>query len=61
MQFVWRDAFQRVVKQGESDLRLESAGVLFNLAAELSHAAIHTPRHDAEGLKLACNLYQQAR
>ena len=58
VQFVWRDAFQKVVRMGEGDLRYESAAVLFNLAAGTSFAAIHTPRQDTERLKLACNLFQ---
>lgn len=53
-QFVWRDAFQTVVRMGENDLRYESAAVLFNLAAETSRAAIHEPRQTPEGLKVAC-------
>ena len=58
--FVWRDAFQKVVRMGEADMRYESAAVLFNLAAETSRAGIKQPRQEDEGLKLACNLFQQA-
>ena len=34
--FIWRDAFQKVVRMGEADMRYESAAILFNLAAETS-------------------------
>ena len=65
IQFVWRDAFQQVVKQGESDLRYESTATLFNLAAELSREAAASPgihgvgqSGDADKLKVTCNLFQ---
>ena len=60
MRFVWRDAFQTVAKQGESDLRFEGACCLYNLAALCSLDAIHTSRATAEGIRQACALFQQA-
>lgn len=60
VQFVWRDAFNRVSKQGETDLKFEAAVTLYNLAAEISTSAVMMNRSDANGLKTACNLYQQA-
>ena len=58
--FIWRDAFQKVVRMGEADMRYESAAILFNLAAETSLAGITQPRQEPEGLKSACHLFQQA-
>ena len=60
MHFVWRDAYSHVVKQGESDIKFEAAVALFNFAAEVSLCAVRSHRLVAEGLRVACNLYQQA-
>eukprot|EP00665_Eupelagonemidae_sp_cell47_P004723 gene4723-5400_t len=58
--FVWRDAFKKVEKQGETDLRFERACCLFNLAAEISHTAIFQQRSQADGIKQAAAYFQQA-
>ena len=60
MHFVWRDAYSHVVKQGESDIKFEAAVALFNYAAEVSLYAVRSHQLVAEGLRVACNLYQQA-
>ena len=59
MQFSWKDAFDHVAKQGEADVHFESAAVLFNLLAVSSYMAVHQSRADADGIKLACQRYQQ--
>jgi programmed cell death 6-interacting protein len=59
MQFSWRDSFEAVAKQGEADVHFESAAVLYNLCAVCSFLAVHQSRTDAEGIKAACQRYQQ--
>ena len=58
IQFAWRDAFQKVAKQGEADIHFERTAVLFNLCAVCSFLAVHQSRNDAAGIKAACQRYQ---
>ena len=70
MGFSWRDGFNNVVKQGESDLHFESAAVLFNLMAAHSFSAVQQVRSSGSArqrpvrLRAACeasSLPRQAR
>eukprot|EP00966_Prymnesium_polylepis_P141210 3261135-Prymnesium_polylepis.1 len=58
--FVWRDAFKHSDKATSSDLRFERVCVVFNLAAAISYAGTQQNRDEAEGLRDACQLFQQA-
>lgn len=58
--FTWRDAFKNSDKAASSDLKFERACVVFNLAAAISFAGVVKNREEAEGLRDACQLFQQA-
>ena len=60
VQFVWRDAFRPPEKVARADLQYERVCVLFNVAAALSYAGAAQKRGDEEGLRRACQLFQQA-
>ena len=57
--FRWGGSFEAVANQ-EPDWSFERACVLFNLAATLSFLATHEDRTTAEGVKAACQQYQQS-
>ena len=58
--FKWADAFDTSEVSSISDWNFERACVIFNLAAAISYLATHCDRGTAEGLKTACQLYQQS-
>lgn len=58
--FKWSDAFDSSAFSVEHDWSFERACVIFNLAAAISFLATHQDRTTPEGLKGACQLYQQA-
>lgn len=58
--FEWRDCFSTQFRAAHADIRFERAAVLWNLAAVTSFLGTMTRRDDAEGIKKACQLFQQA-
>ena len=58
--FPWKDAFRSGDKTSRPELAFESACVLFNLAAALSHAAKLEDRSSPTGLRAACQAFQRA-
>ena len=58
--FMWRDAWKTNEKCVLCDLQFERAAVLFNLAAALSYLGTVQKRSDADGLRRACQRFQQA-
>jgi len=58
--FTWRDGFKSSDKAASADLRYERACTVWNLAAALSHAGAAQQRAEAEGMRCACQLFQQA-
>ena len=63
VEFVWRDAFKPSDKGctvRSTELLLERASVLYNVAAAVSYAGTTQNRAEHEGLRRACQLFQQA-
>jgi programmed cell death 6-interacting protein len=58
--FSWKDAWDLKKQSARYDLQFERACVLFNLAAALSYSATVQKRSDADGLRRACQRFQQA-
>lgn len=58
--FRWADAFDEKAESSHPSFAFERACVLFNAAAALSFMATHQDRGDADGIKTAASLFQQA-
>ena len=58
--FRWADAFVAKEWAQHADFRWDAINALFNAASAQSYMATMCDRHDGDGLKQACHLFQQA-
>ncbi|GAX77401.1 hypothetical protein CEUSTIGMA_g4847.t1 [Chlamydomonas eustigma] len=57
--FTWCDAFQPKKKATQANIHFEKAALMFNLGAVMSQIAIACDRSTGDGLKQACQLFQE--
>jgi len=60
LSFRWYDTFRMSVSAAFADWEYDRACTLFNVAASLSYMATSQDRGDPEGMKAACNYFQQS-
>ena len=60
LSFPWYDAFRPAKRTSQANVHLEKAAVMFNVGAALSQQALQVERGTAEGIKQACQLFQEA-